>query len=184
MTTRTPTRPAVRPHVGRPSVPSSDAVHAFDLFDALKVFFRSDAALARALGWQPNTVAAWSDRQVLRPRVEHRRAVDRLLVLMRRASEWTTEKYLAGDWALERQALLADLSPSMVLRVLRETGLRILLGAFVKIAPRTPVGQLNLPSAEDLAAALRQTLGGEALVMFEEAGKAPQVAVDLSDFDD
>jgi hypothetical protein len=168
----------------RTAAPSDDAIRAFDQFDALRRYFRSEAQMARALGWKPNTVAAWGRRMVTRPTIEHRQGVQRLLVLLKRSAEWTVEDHLAGDWVLEAQAELKDHSPSVVLRVLKDKGLKTMMDKFTRIAPRTPVGEVDLPSAEDLEAGLRETLGGAALAMFDRAGEAPEVEVDLSDFDD
>lgn len=168
----------------RTAAPSADAIHAFEQFDALRTYFTTEAKIARALGWKPNTVAAWRRRMIARPRIEHRQGVERLHMLLQRAAEWTVEDHLAGDWVLEPRAELKGHSPSVVLRVMKDKGLEKMLGEFVHIAPRTPVGEVDLPSAEELEAGLRETLGGEALAMFDRAGEAPEAEVDLSDFDD
>jgi hypothetical protein len=55
-------------------------------------YYRSDAALSRALGWTPDTVAAWLSRSVVRPRVERREQVRRLLTLCKGAAEWVATR--------------------------------------------------------------------------------------------
>jgi hypothetical protein len=73
----------------------------------------------------------------------------------------------AGVWRVQAAALcpstpeelLAGRSPAEVLRVLGEEGLNATLGHLAQIAPRTPVGDLRLPSAEQLRSSLRRTLG-------------------------
>lgn len=168
----------------REAEPSADALRAFEQFDALARFYRSQAQFARALDWQPNTVAAWHHRSVLRPRVEHRRAVDRLLRVASEAAEWVPEDHLVGDWTLQEQSELKGCSPCQVLSILEDRGVTWLLAAFNKIAPQTMVGVVELPSAGELEAALRENLGGETLAMFERAGSPRSTDVDLSDFDD
>jgi hypothetical protein len=145
-------------------------------------YYRSDAALSRALGWAPDTVAAWLPGSVARPRVERREQVRRLLALCKGAAEWVGDPLLVGEWTLEPQRRLAGRSPAEVLRVLGEEGLDATLGHLARIAPRTPVGDLPLPSAEELRASLRRTLGEGTRVLADRARRAPRLRADLSDF--
>jgi hypothetical protein len=145
-------------------------------------YYRSDAALSRALGWTPDTVAAWLPGGVMRPRVERREQVRRLLALCKGAAEWVSDPSLIGDWTLESQQLLADRSPAEVLRVLGDEGLQTALGHLVQIAPRTPVEELELPSVEQLRASLRQSLGEDTRLLADRARDASRPTADLSDF--
>jgi len=146
-------------------------------------YYRSDAALSRALGWAPDTVAAWLPGSVVRPRVERREQVRRLLALCKGVAEWVSDPLLIGEWTLEPQQQLADRSPAEVLCVLGDEGLDVTLGHLAQIAPRTPVGDLRLPSAEQLRASLRQTLGEDTHLLVDRARRAPRGSADLSDFD-
>jgi len=146
-------------------------------------YYRSDAALSRALGWTPDTVAAWLPGSVVRPRVERREQVRRLLALCKGAAEWVSDPLLIGEWTLVPQRQLADRSPAEVLRVLGDEGLEATLGHLARIAPRTPVGELTLPSAEQLRASLRQTLGEDTRLLVDRARRVPRGSADLSDFD-
>ena len=146
-------------------------------------YYRSDAALSRALGWSPDTVAMWLPGSVVRPRVECREQVRRLLALCKGAAEWVSDPLLIGEWTLEPQQQLADRSPAEVLCVLGDEGLEATLGHLAQIAPRTLVGNLRLPSPEQLRASLRQTLGEDTRVLVDRARRAPRVSADLSDFD-
>jgi hypothetical protein len=153
-----------------------------ELRDLRNRYYRSDAALGRALGWRPDTVAVWLSRDVARPRIERREQVHRLLVLCKSAGEWVGDPLLVGDWTLELQQLLADRSPAEVLCVLGDEGLQVTLGHLARIAPRTPVEDLELPSVEQLRAALRQTLGEDTRLLVDRARNADRPTADLSDF--
>ncbi len=148
-----------------------------------RCYYRSDAALSRALGWAPDTIAAWLPGSVMRPRVERREQVRRLLALCKGAAEWVSDPLLIGEWTLEPQQQLAGRSPAEVLRVLGDEGLDATLGHLAQIAPRTPVEDLRLPSAEQLRESLRQTLGEDTRVLADRARRAPRRRADLSDFD-
>ena len=174
----TPTRPTSRTQRRSPS-----ALHSFLELRELRPFYRSKARLVRALGWRPSTVDAWLKGDVARPRLEHRDQVRRLRELCRKAEAWAVEPQQVGDWTLEAQSTLADRAPSEVLRVLGEEGLDKLLRNFVKIAPRTPVGDPELPSAEQLRTALAQTLDSDTRTLINRAADAAPLDVDLSDFD-
>jgi hypothetical protein len=161
-----------------------EARHAVaELRELRRRYYRSDAALSRALGWAPDTVAAWLPGSVVRPRVERREQVRRLLALCKGAAEWVGDPLLIGEWTLEPQRQLADRSPAEVLRVLGDEGLEATLGHLAQIAPRTPVEDLQLPSAEQLRASLRQTLGEDTRLLVDQARRAPRGSADLSDFD-
>ena len=88
-----------------------------------------------------------------------------------------------GEWTLEPQQELVGRSPAEVLRVLGDEGLDTPLGRLALIAPRTPVGDLRLPSAEQLRVSLRQTLGEDTRLLVDRARRAPRGTADLSDFD-
>lgn len=146
-------------------------------------YYHSDAALSRALGWSPDTVAAWLSRDVARPRLDRREQVRRLLALCKSAAEWVGDPSLIGGWTLESQHPLAGRSPAEVLRVLGEEGLQVALGSLAQIAPRTSVEDLALPSAEQLRASLSQTLGEDTRLLVDRAREADRPIADLSDFD-
>lgn len=146
-------------------------------------YYRSDAALSRALGWSPDTVAAWLSRDVARPRIGCREQVRRLVALCKGAAEWVSDPSLIGGWTLEPQQPLAGRSPAEVLRVLGEEGLQVTLGNLAQIAPHTPVEELELPSVEQLRASLRQTLAQDTRRLVDRAREADRPTADLSDFD-
>lgn len=176
------TRTLYRTSSRRSAEPSQEAREAFEGFDELASYFRSHALLARALGWRAATVSAWSRHAVARPRIAHRDAVRRLLALVRIAGEWTTDPHLAGDWTLTRQPVLGDQSPSAVLQVLKDEGLKRMSDNFARVAPRTRVGDAALPSADALRDALNRTLSPDADRFVQRAAVASNHAADLSDF--
>jgi hypothetical protein len=81
------------------------------------------------------------------------------------------------------QQQLAERSPAEVLRVLGDEGLDATLGHLARIAPSTPVGDLRMPSVEQLRVSLRQTLSEDTRALADRARRAPRRAADLSDFD-
>ena len=162
---------------------SEDVSQSFEELRALRDYFRSDAALCRALGWRPATARDWLRGTVTRSRLDHRAQVRWLLALARKANEWVVEPNQVGDWICEPQAALTDSSPSVVVRTLGGEGLKMLLNDFVKIAPRTRLGNPPLPSANELRAALATTLDLGTRTLVERAARAPRGDVDLSDFD-
>ncbi len=112
----------------------------------------------------PDTVAAWLPGSVARPRVERHEQVRRLLALCEGAADWVSDPLLVGEWTFEPQQQLAGRSPAEVLRVLGEEGLEATLGHLAQIAARTPVGDLRLPSVEQLRSSLRRALGEDTRV--------------------
>jgi hypothetical protein len=121
-------QPSARPR-------SNQAQEALNWFASLYGFFASDAALARALGWDNDTVAQWRTQSVGRPRRKKREQVRRLLELCDEANVYLRDPYQAGEWVMAPMPQLGE-SPAVRLQAGGDRALRELFSHFFETVER------------------------------------------------
>jgi hypothetical protein len=115
---------------------SADAQQALEWFVLLNGFFASDTALARALGWDVQTVGEWRAGDVVRPQRRKRDEVRRLLSLCDEANVYLREPRHAGDWALAPSPQLGGDSPAELLQQGGDAALQMLNEYAFRTMPR------------------------------------------------
>ncbi len=146
----------------------------------LRVYFRSAAQLALALGTSRDTLRTWSTaRAPARPRVELLNAAELLLVLCRAARRYVVDDLQVGEWLNAPDPRLHGASPARALRQDGREGLDALLAGLAVVAPVRPDGPIDMPSLEDLRIALARGVGDETVGRIERIAGA--VPIRLSD---
>jgi hypothetical protein len=146
---------------------SPQAVSALDAFTSLYAFFGRDVLVAEALGWDEATVAAWRERQVVRPQRAKSDEVELLLELCEETRPYLREDGQVGAWVTTPLPNLRGATPAAWLRLRGRRGLRELVHGLVDWMPRLPVGEIEPVDERAAAAALSKQAADPAVVEFQ-----------------
>jgi hypothetical protein len=102
---------------------SNHAQYAREAFQGLRGFFKNDAQLAEALGWDEKTVAQWKEAKVSRPRRPNVLRVAFLHELCLEARVYLATEEDAGRWVTTPQPQLRGETPAAWVRDRGKTGL-------------------------------------------------------------
>lgn len=150
----------------------------------LLVFYGSRSRLASGLGITRDTVRSWSAGTTpARPRVELLERAELLLGLCEAARRYMAADRQVGEWTLAPSPSLRGHSPAQVLSHHGREGLQILLAELTTIAPPRPAGPVEMPSVEELRAALAAGLGSEALERIERIAALDPIELSDSQLD-
>lgn len=137
-------------------VPSETAKLANDAFAELRRYFRTAAQLGRALQWSAPTLRTWSLAEgPARPRLHSVERIFHLNALAGAARRWVSDPHQVGDWLLEPNERLGNVTPVRVVHVLGQEGVDGLINNMAAIAPRERVSTDDVELDAD---ALRETL--------------------------
>jgi hypothetical protein len=159
--------------------PSGTAKRAVDAFGELRRFFRTSVQLRAALRWSSPTLRVWTVGQgPARPRAHSVERVFLILDVARAAKRWVSDPYQVGDWLLEPNASLGDVTPAQVIDGLGREGAEGLIKHMALIAPRERVSLADVDLDADALREALQQLEVPAITDIERSGE-----LDLSDLD-
>jgi hypothetical protein len=142
-------------------------VSALEVFASLYSFFGRDVMVADALGWDDATVAAWRQREVVRPQRAKAENVELLLELCEETRPYLRDDRQVGAWVTTPLPNLRGAAPSDWLRLRGRRGLRELVHGLVDWMPRLPAGELEPIDEKATAAALSRHAHDPAVVEFQ-----------------
>lgn len=159
--------------------PSDEARRANEALRGLRRYFRTQAQLQRALHWSAPTLRSWIiEEGPARPRAHSVEQVLLLYELASAAGRWVSDPFQVGEWVLEPNESMGNVTPAQVLEVLGNEGVQLLIEHMAVIAPRERISPDDVDLDPD---ALRETLkqlGTPPITDIEGSGE-----VDLSDLD-
>lgn len=137
-------------------VPSEAAKRAIEAFAELQVFFSSPSQLREAFDWSAPTLRSWlQEPGPARPRTRSVERVFQLREVAQEAAKWVSEPWRVGDWLLEPNPVLGNISPVQVVATLGQEGVDGLCAGMASIAPR----EKALPEPVEISPyGLRKTL--------------------------
>jgi antitoxin Xre/MbcA/ParS-like protein len=148
--------------------PSAHARFALTAFRQLNRFYAHHTELGDALGMSRESVRKWKRRPPLRPRSEVRDRVIRLLSLCSEARPYMEHPHDVGRWTTAPNPRLHGETPAQLLLTDGDDGLDRVVSELVDLTPRQKTADINLPTGEELRAALSQGVGDEVLAEVEE----------------
>jgi hypothetical protein len=150
----------------------------------LRRYFRTAKQLALALGVSRDTLRTWSAEEAPgRPRLELLDAAELTLTLCRAVRLYVVDDFQVGEWMLAPDPRLHGASPAQALRRHGRGALQPLMAGLAVIAPPRPDGPVELPSLEELKAALTSGVGAEALKRIERIAAAEPIVLTDAELD-